>query len=114
VGCNLFKSGNYIEYTRRMIDEVGIEEVDKLREEGKETHPFTEKELEEIIEDFKQKINNMKLTAEAYDRKITIESPHDDMDIYDMWTDFIKPLLLGLTYTEKTVDGLLNEEENSL
>lgn len=52
-GCNVCKNGNYIEYMRRMIKEVGLKEVDKLRKEGKETRRFTEKELQEIIDKYK-------------------------------------------------------------
>ena len=49
VGCNMFKKGNYIEYTLRLLEEKGQEFVEELRKKGKETHQFTYKELEEII-----------------------------------------------------------------
>jgi len=56
VGCNVFKKGNYIEYTMRLIKEKGIEFVEGLRKKGKETHQFTEKELMGIINKYKKKI----------------------------------------------------------
>lgn len=59
VGCNVFKNGNYIEFTRRMIDEVGIEKVDELRRLGKETKQFTEQDLKDIIETYTEKIKNL-------------------------------------------------------
>ena len=59
VGCNIFKSGNYIEYTLRMIKEKGKKFVEKLKERGRGTHQFTEKELQEIVDKYKQKIKDI-------------------------------------------------------
>ena len=39
-GCNVFKSGNYIEYTTRMIDVYGRDKVEELREKSKEQVNF--------------------------------------------------------------------------
>lgn len=39
-GCNVFKSGNYIEYTTRMIDKHGREFVERLKEKSKELIKF--------------------------------------------------------------------------
>lgn len=51
-GCNLFKHGNLIEYTIRMIDKYGAETVNQLRKESQKAHQFTEKELRAIIEKY--------------------------------------------------------------
>lgn len=59
MGCNVFKNGNYIVYTLKMIEEVGIEAVEELRRLGKETHQFTEKELQEIVDKYTQKIKDL-------------------------------------------------------
>lgn len=42
-----------------MIEEVGIEKVEELRELGKELHQFTEKELQEIVDKYMQKIKDL-------------------------------------------------------
>lgn len=61
VGCNVFKNGNYIEFTRRMIDEVGIEKVDELRRLGKTTRQLTEKDLQKIIDEYSEKLKMIKV-----------------------------------------------------
>ena len=43
----------------RLIKENGKRYVEKLIEKGKETHQFTEKELEEIAKKYKEKVINM-------------------------------------------------------
>ena len=57
--CNIKLKGNYIKYTMRLIKENGKRYVEKLIEKGKETHQFTEKELEEIAKKYKEKVINM-------------------------------------------------------
>lgn len=59
IGCNVFKHGNYIEYTMRMIQEIGEDGVEKLKSDGKELHQFTEKELQEIVDKYTQKIKEL-------------------------------------------------------
>lgn len=59
VGCNVFKSGNYIEYTTRMIDEKGKAFVEKLKREGKEECRLGEKDLEDICKKLQSKINKL-------------------------------------------------------
>lgn len=57
--CNCIKSGNYIEYTRKMIDEVGIKEVDKLRKQVKETKQYSLEEYKKICDNFSKKIKEL-------------------------------------------------------
>lgn len=59
VGCNIMKSGNYIEFTMRLIKEKGKAFVDKLREEGKQTYQFTEEELRMIEKKYKDKTKKL-------------------------------------------------------
>lgn len=58
VWCNVYKSGNYIEYTRRMIEEVWIEEVDRLRDLKTTIKKRTLDEIEEMIEYYKSDLIN--------------------------------------------------------
>lgn len=64
VGCNVYKSGNYIEYTMRLIKEKGKRHVEKLQSDGKIPHQFTEDELKEIAAKYKNKV----LKMNNYDR----------------------------------------------
>lgn len=59
VGCNVYKNGNYIEFTMRMIAEKGKAFVEKLRKEGKESKTFSVEELKEISNKFKTKIKQL-------------------------------------------------------
>lgn len=58
VWCNIYKGWNYIEYTRRMIEEVGIEEVDKLRDQKNEIKKRSLDELEQMITFYKSDLIN--------------------------------------------------------
>ena len=53
VWCNIYRSWNYIEYTRRLIDEVWLEEVDKLRKQKHEIKKRTLDEIEDMITHYK-------------------------------------------------------------
>lgn len=57
VGCNVYKNGNYIEYTLRLIKEKGKAFVEKLRKESKETVQYTEEDYKKIADKFQDKIN---------------------------------------------------------
>lgn len=58
-GCNIFKHGNYIVYTLKMIREIGEHGVEQLRIDGRIEHQFTEKELQGIIDKYTQKIKEL-------------------------------------------------------
>lgn len=53
VWCNIYRSWNYIEYTRRLIDELWLEEVDKLRNQKHEIKKRTLDEIEAMITHYK-------------------------------------------------------------
>lgn len=53
--CNVIFSGNYVEYTLYMLKEYGEEEVDRLRGLKNISRKFTESELKELEEKYKQK-----------------------------------------------------------
>ena len=57
----------------------------------------------------------MKITIENTQRdkrKISIEEEYDDITFDDLIEDFIRPLLIGYGYAEKTVDKYLNSDKN--
>jgi hypothetical protein len=56
VYCNQHLHGNLIEYRKRLVDLIGLENVEWLEEVAKKTRKFTIEELKEIIETYKQKI----------------------------------------------------------
>lgn len=60
VACNVFRSGNYIEYTRKLIDEYWIEKVDELRSMKTRSKNWKTYEIEEMIETYKNIVENLK------------------------------------------------------
>lgn len=58
VQCNQFRSGNLAEYRIKLIEKIGIDEVNRL-ETTTNTKRWTIDELKEIISTYKQKINDM-------------------------------------------------------
>lgn len=57
--CNVFKSGNYIEYTLRLIKEKGKAFVEKLRKESKEIVKYTAEDYKKIGDKFQAKLNKL-------------------------------------------------------
>lgn len=53
VGCNMFKSGNLLEYRFGLIKKIGTEKLDWLDNNRHETKKWTREELEAIIEKYK-------------------------------------------------------------
>ena len=56
VGCNLFKHGNYIEYTKRLLKELGEEKFNELERLKNSTVKISKVEYEQMIEHYNQKI----------------------------------------------------------
>ncbi|MFK5282642.1 recombination protein NinG, partial [Lacticaseibacillus paracasei] len=52
VGCNIFLKGNYINYTKYMIDTYGREYVDELEVLSKSTIKISTAELQEMIDKY--------------------------------------------------------------
>lgn len=52
-GCNVFKNGNYTEYSYRLLKEIGEEGMDELMEKKKQIRQWSIKELIEMIERYK-------------------------------------------------------------
>lgn len=52
VACNVWKRGNIGEYTFRLIEKYGKEELENLVKLGRTTKQFTIKELEELIKKY--------------------------------------------------------------
>ena len=58
-GCNLWKSGNLVEYTVRMIKDYGQKWVDELRRRGRIPQSFTTKQFRKIEETYKNKLKDL-------------------------------------------------------
>ena len=58
--CNVMLSGNGIEYRMRLINNIGVERVEWLENNGSIPKKWTREELKEIIELYKQKIKDFK------------------------------------------------------
>lgn len=54
--CNIALKGNYIEYTRLMIDEYGIDKVDEMRRNAKQVFKISTQEIEDKIAYYKRRI----------------------------------------------------------
>lgn len=59
--CNVALSGNYISYTKYMIDTYGREFVDALEEKSKSLPKITSIELKEMISLYQNKVNGLLL-----------------------------------------------------
>ena len=56
VGCNIFKKGNYIVYTKRLLKELGEKKFDELERLKNSTVKISKAEYEQMIEHYNQKI----------------------------------------------------------
>lgn len=56
VGCNVFKNGNMVEYSYRLLKEIGEGGMDELMEKKKETRQWSISELKDEIKRYKDKI----------------------------------------------------------
>ena len=59
VACNCFKGGSQIEYYQFMEKEYGREVIDELLEKKHQTRKFTAEELEEMIQTYKRKVEEL-------------------------------------------------------
>jgi uncharacterized membrane protein len=59
VGCNVYKNGNYIQYTLRLIKEKGKPFVNRLIKSGKETKTLMEEDLLKIADKYKKLVKKM-------------------------------------------------------
>ena len=56
VGCNIFKKGNYIVYTKKLLKELGEEKFNELEQLKNSTVKISKAEYEEMIKHYTQKI----------------------------------------------------------
>lgn len=56
--CNIFKHGNYIEYTTRMIDEYGIDVINKMKSD-KELIKISTPDIELLIDTYKDMVEQL-------------------------------------------------------
>lgn len=59
-GCNISKKGNYIEYTLRLIKELGKKKVDELAKLGKDLTHMTTADYQRIAKKYKDKYTKIK------------------------------------------------------
>lgn len=59
VGCNLFGHGQYRIFTRRLIDELGLVNYDKMVHESTTILPLKEYQFQEIYEKYKKKVEEL-------------------------------------------------------
>lgn len=59
VGENVFKRGNYPVFTTKLIKEKGMEWWEKKLEESRLVRKYTTAELEEMIQNYKQKLSEL-------------------------------------------------------
>lgn len=59
IGCNVFKSGNYPEYTRYMLEVYGAEALKELIAESKKIIKIANYEIEEQIEKYTKIVNEL-------------------------------------------------------
>lgn len=68
-GCNVAKSGNLIYYRKRLIEKIGLDEVEKLeyqgemgklRDELNASCKYTDEDYNDLINVYKDKINELK------------------------------------------------------
>jgi len=61
VHCNQHKHGNLIEYRKGLEERIGIEKLEELDQLKNETLKLTIPEIKELIQEYKQKVKQLKL-----------------------------------------------------
>lgn len=56
VGCNIFKSGNYVEFSYRLLKEIGEKALDALMAKKQEIRQWSIPELQEKIKYYKSQL----------------------------------------------------------
>ncbi len=64
--CNLYMHGQGARYYKFMLEKYSQEEIDRLMELDKTTRKYSIWELEEMIEDYKQKVKELRKTKGLY------------------------------------------------
>lgn len=59
VGCNVFGRGKYAIFTRKLIDELGMEKYDQLVTESQKLVQYKSSDYMEIEDKYKEKLNNL-------------------------------------------------------
>lgn len=61
IKCNMYMSGNLLEYRKRLIKKIGLDKVEELEIRAKMACKLDRYTLSEIIETYKDKVKNLKL-----------------------------------------------------
>ncbi len=57
--CNIWLGGNYANFTLRLLDEVGREQVDELLALKHQTLKYTKSDIQDLIEKYKEKLKEI-------------------------------------------------------
>lgn len=60
-GCNVFKHGNYIVYTQKMMQELGAERFNKLEQLSKQAHSIPKQEYEVMLAVYKEELEKLQM-----------------------------------------------------
>lgn len=74
--CNMYESGNLIEYTRFMIDTYGIEKVDELRLLANQTVKMNVNDFLDLEEEYKGLLKNLK-DSQMCGERLLITGSHE-------------------------------------
>lgn len=58
-GCNVFKNGNYTEYTMALVEEIGVEAVNKLLQLKQKKLKISDSEYDKMIKHYSQKVKDL-------------------------------------------------------
>lgn len=59
VACNIFKKGNYQEYSRRLINEMGCDIIETLTQKSHQTLKLKAVDYQELIDLYTEKLKNV-------------------------------------------------------
>ena len=62
VGCNVFLHGNYINYTRNMVNEIGMDKLVELEVKSLRPMKIATCELQDMVDYYELKVNQLKET----------------------------------------------------
>ena len=63
VGCNVFRKGNYPAYAAALVRECGAEIIEQLQWESKELKQWKPTDLQDVIDSYKHKLDELNKTA---------------------------------------------------
>ncbi len=59
VGCNLYGRGQYAKFTRKLIDELGLDQYDEIVRQSNRIVKYTLEDYQRIEQEYKEKLNEL-------------------------------------------------------